>query len=93
LRHVAGARRHDAARKLGARRLEDRVRRAAELERADRLQALELEPDLRRRIVDVQPYERRARDGVREPVAGALDVVDRDQKSTSVPTDRSRARR
>jgi hypothetical protein len=93
LRHVAGARRHDAARKLGARRLEDRVRRAAELERADRLQALELEPDFRRRIVDVKPNERRLCDGVREPVPRALDVVERDQNSTSVPTPRSRARR
>ena len=58
LRHVPGARRPDARCATRSRlRLTDRARRAAELERADRLQALELQPDLARRI-DVETDER-----------------------------------
>ena len=66
---------------------------AADLERADRLQVLELEPDLRRRVVDVEADERRADDRPRDALARRLDVGERDQKSTSTPTPRSRARR
>ena len=74
------------------RRAQDRVRRAAELEGADRLQVLELEPDLGGRV-DLEPDERRADDGAGDSLAGALDLLERDQKSTSIPTPCSRARR
>ena len=50
LRHVAGARRVHAVGQRLARQRPNRVRRAAQLERADRLQRLELEIDLRRRV-------------------------------------------
>ena len=47
LRHVPGARRDDAVGELGRRRGAHRRQRAAQLEPADRLQALELQPDPR----------------------------------------------
>ena len=63
LRHVAGAGRDHTRGELRARSAEDCVGRAAQLERADRLHALELEPDLGRRLVEVEPDERCADDG------------------------------
>jgi len=42
------------------RSLADRARGTANLEGADRLQALELQPDFRLRHVDMKPDERRA---------------------------------
>ncbi len=93
LGHVARARGHDSFGELGAWCAEDRVRGAAQLEGADRLQALELEPDLRRGVVQVQADERRPDDGVRDPGSRPLDVLERDQNSTSLPTPCSRARR
>ena len=88
LRHVARARRHDSALDGVAGRLPDRVRGAADLERADRLQVLELEPDLgsRGNLRPVQAYERRAQGNVGDRLARALDLGERDQSSTSVPT-------
>src|SRR5207248_246187 len=50
LAHVPGARRHHALPQLGRLQLQDRVQRSAKLERADRLQVLELQVDRRRRI-------------------------------------------
>src|SRR5689334_18139461 len=59
LRHVARARRpHPGGEPLRG-QAEDRVRRAAELERPDRLQALELEVDLAAARIR-EPHERRA---------------------------------
>ena len=92
LRHVAGARRQHAAIDRAGRRRADRVGGAADLERADRLQALELEPDLGRRLRHLQPDQRRAQHDVGDALARSLDVGERDQKSTSTPTPRSRAR-
>ena len=92
LRHVAGARRDDSLGRRRVRRLPDRVDGAADLERADRLQVLELEPDLRR-PVDGEANERRADRGAGDRLAGALDLGERDQNSTSVPTPCSRALR
>ncbi len=93
LGHVAGAGRDHTRRELRARRAEDCVGRSAQLEGADRLHALELEPDLGRRLVEVEPDERCADDRRRDPRPRGLDLVERDQNSTSLPTPCSRARR
>ena len=92
LRHVAGARRDDPLGGFRVRRLPDRVDGAADLERADRLQVLELEPDLRRPF-DRETQERRPDRGAGDRLAGALDLGERNQNSTSVPTPCSRALR
>jgi hypothetical protein len=62
LGHVAGARRPEAGRELVGVGKRERVSGAAQLERADRLQVLELQVDLRRPVV-LQPDERRPDDG------------------------------
>ncbi len=85
LGHVPGARRPDAVPPLVRRGLADRACGAAELERADGLQALELEPDLARRL-DVEPDERARGDDVRGHRACALDRFEGDQNGTSSPT-------
>ena len=85
LRHVAGADRDDALRRLGRGRAADRIRGAADLEGADRLQVLELEPDLCRRV-HLQTDERRADRGAGDRLPCALDLGEADQNSTSVPT-------
>jgi hypothetical protein len=59
-RHVSRARGPHAARQRLARCGEHRVARAAQLEGSDRLQVLELEPDLRRRVLHAEPDQRRA---------------------------------
>ena len=92
LRHVPGAGRPYAFGDRLDRRLPDRVCRPADLERADRLQALELEPDLRVGHVDLQADERRLDRGACDHLAGAADLRKRDQSWTSVPMPRSRAR-
>jgi hypothetical protein len=51
---------------------------AADLERADRLEVLELEPDLRRGV-DVEPDERGADRGAGDRLPRQLDLRDRDQ--------------
>ena len=51
---------------------------AADLERVDRLQVVELEPDLRRRRAVPQLDERRARDDAADPFAGGVDLIERD---------------
>src|SRR4029079_2614255 len=71
-------------------RLADRARRAAELERADRLEAFELEPDLAGRI-DLEADERGREDRARGDPARGLDRVERYQNATSTPRPRSRA--
>jgi hypothetical protein len=68
---------------LGRLDLQDGVQRAAELERADRLEVLELEVDL---AVVLEADERGAKDAPGEPVAGSLDLGQRDQNGTAVPT-------
>ncbi len=72
-------------------RAADRVARPADLERADGLQGLELEIDLGRRVVDGQAHERGAHDEVGDPLAGGLDVGQRDHSATSTPRRRRRA--
>jgi hypothetical protein len=67
----------------------DRVRRAADLERRDRLEVLELQPD----VGVGQPDERRAHRRAGDPLARALDLGERDQNSTVVPVPVSAARR
>src|SRR5207237_10219332 len=87
------ARRDDPARGLLRRRLPDRVDGTADLERADRLERLELQPDLGRCAVDVEPNERRPHRGSRNPLPRPLDLCERDQNSTVVPVAVSCARR
>ena len=70
LRGVARADGPDAARQLSRRQLRDGVHRAANLERPDRLEHLELEEDLRRVAADrIEPNQRRAR-GRRDEIRG-----------------------
>ena len=88
LRHVARARGPDTRPPFLRVRLADRARRAPQLEGADRLQALELEPDLAG-CLDLEPDERARRDGIGRDRACPLDRVERDQNGTSVPTPRS----
>jgi hypothetical protein len=83
LAHVPGSRSDDAVAQLLGRDLKHGVRGAAELERADRLEVLELEVDL---AVVLEADERRAKDAPGEPVAGSLDLGQRDQNGTAVPT-------
>jgi hypothetical protein len=75
LRHVPGARGEDAAGDRVRARRADGVERAAQLERADRLQALELQPELARRLGRVQPDERRLDHRVPDPLPRGPDVV------------------
>src|SRR5438105_7827143 len=79
LRHVARARGPDTARELRARRERHGVARAADLEGADRLKALELEVDIGRRI-GVQAHERRPYRGVGDAAARGSDVLERDHR-------------
>ena len=81
LGHVAGAGRDHAGGDRVRRGGPDRVRRAADLERADRLQVLELQPDVRVRQADERSAHGRARDALPRP----LDLGERDQNSTVVP--------
>ena len=70
LSHVAGARGPDAAaRAPRVRRARARFR-SAQLEGADRLEVLELEVDLRGRVVELEPDERRADDCSRRDARG-----------------------
>ena len=91
LGHVPCARRPHAVAPLGRVGLPDGARRAAELERPDRLQALELEPDLAG-SVDLEPHERAGQHGAGGGAARPLDRVEPDQNGTSTPMPRSRAR-
>jgi hypothetical protein len=77
LRHVPRARRPHTVSELRARREGHPVAGAADLERSDRLQALELEPDLGRRV-RAQAHERRADRGTGDALAGRLDLRQRD---------------
>jgi hypothetical protein len=61
-----------------------RIARAADLERSDRLQVLELEVDLRL-AVGAQAHERRADRGARDALARRLDLVERDHRVRSSP--------
>jgi hypothetical protein len=86
LGHVPGARRPDSVLELVRRGERQRVPRAAQLEGADRLEVLELEVDLRRRVFDLEPDERGADDGSGQALPGRFDLGERDHSSTSVPT-------
>jgi hypothetical protein len=90
LAHVPGGGGDDAGLQLVRWDLEDRVARPAQLERADRLQVLELEVDLAVAVV-AQPDERRAQDAARQALARGLDLGERDQKGTAEPTPSARA--
>ncbi len=76
LRHVAGARRVDALREALLRQESHGIAGAAQLERADRLKVLELQPDLRPRVLDVQAHERRADRRPRDAAARRPDVLE-----------------
>src|SRR2546428_453287 len=75
--HVPRARRQDPVRTLVRPGVNQPVRRAAALERADRLEVLELEPDLALRV-DRQAHERRADRDAGDALAGCAYRVDRD---------------
>src|SRR5581483_4749541 len=91
--HVARARGDDArADRLRSRRTH-RVDGAPDLERADRLHALELRPQLARRLGCLQPDERRPHGSAGDRLPGTADGVERDQNSTVSPRPVSRARR
>jgi len=70
---------------LGRRGELQRVRGAAQLEGADRLQVLELEIDLGGRVLDLEPDERCADNGSRDALPSGFDLGERDQSSTSLP--------
>src|SRR5204863_6387843 len=70
-----------------------RVVGAPDLERADRLEVLELQVDLGLRLGHVQPDERGADGRARDRLARGPDLLERDQNATSVPAPFSRARR
>ena len=92
LGHVAGARGDHAAGRLDVRRLPDRIDGASDLEGTDRLEVLELQPDLGR-PVDVEAHEWRSDRRAGDRLSRALDLCERDQNSTSVPAPSSRALR
>jgi hypothetical protein len=77
LGHVSRARRVHAVPERLTRREPQRVRRAADLERADGLEVLALEPDLARRIVHVQSKERRPDDRAGDGFARGANRRDR----------------
>ena len=91
LAHVAGGRGDHAGPQVVRRDLEDGVACAAELERADRLQVLELQVDLAVAVVP-EPDERRAQDAACQALACGLDLGERDQNGTAEPTPSARAR-
>src|SRR4029453_18666814 len=64
-----------------------------DLEGADGLEVLQLEPDLGGRLVQAQPDERSTGRRAGDALARGLDVGGGNQKGTSAPTPRSRARR
>src|SRR4029078_2515900 len=92
LAHIPRARRDTPAAQLLGVGLEDRVERAAQLERADRLQVLELQVDGAGPVGQVEPDERRAQDTAAQARAGAADLLDRDQNGTDVPAPSASAR-
>src|SRR5262249_17898306 len=67
------------------------VGRAADLERADRLEVLQLEVDLGGGILDAQPQQRGPDRRARDPLARRLDRGKLDHSSTSVPRPCARA--
>src|SRR5581483_1453217 len=91
LRHVARARREHAARELRVARLQHRVAGPADLERAHRLQQLQLQPDLRVRV-HVEADERRADRNAVQHLARQADLLDRDHSDTTVPAASASAR-
>ena len=72
---------------------DERVARPAQLERADRLEVLELQIELGRGALDLDADERRADDGSCESVPSSRDLGERDHSSISVPRPSSSARR
>src|SRR5438876_2099456 len=73
LGHVAGAAREHAVTSLFRRQEGDRIACTPDLERPGRLQVLQLQVDLRRRIVDIQADERRPDDQAFDALSGGLD--------------------
>ena len=97
LRHVAGAHGPDAVRQGGFALLRHRVVGAAQLEGANRLQAFQLEVDLRAEIVRIKPHQRRAENDAPRPLTRGADLFERnripvrigsvhDRHSSAVPT-------
>src|SRR5205814_3717479 len=81
LSHVAGARGPHPIRELLGGGDGHAIARTTDLERADGLQALELEVDVRRRGVDVEPHERRAERRAGDAPAGRPDLGEPDQST------------
>src|SRR5262249_58947005 len=76
---------------IAGRREQHGVGRTADLERADRLEVLELEVDLGGGILDTQPHQRGPDRGARDPLARRLDRGQLDHSPTSVPRPCARA--
>ena len=76
LRHVAGAGDEDALGQLGLRHRTHRIGGTADLEGADRLEILELEVDVGRRVPDVELDQRRPDGGLGDDRLGAADFLD-----------------
>src|ERR1044072_6573376 len=73
LGHLSCRRCHDPAFQIARRQMRDRIRRATNFERPDRLQIFQLEINLRGRGVDVKPDQRRANRRVGDPSARLFD--------------------
>src|SRR5207249_5912829 len=73
LRHVSRTAREHAAGPLGRGEQRNRIARTADLERPGRLEILQLQVDLRGRIVRVESEERRAHDQSLDALSGGLD--------------------
>src|SRR5688572_31894935 len=78
LRHVARARGDHTLAQLVARNRSHRAGSTTNLERAYRLQVLELEPDLARNIVGLKAYQRRPHGDFRDSFARAANILERD---------------
>ena len=76
LRHVAGAGDEDAFAQFRLRHRAHRVGSTPDLEGSDRLQVLQFEIDLGRRIPDVEPYQRGTNGGLGNHWLRAPDLLD-----------------
>jgi len=80
LSHIAGARRVDAVRQGLPACDRHRVGRAADLERPDRLEVLELEQDPRAAVLDAEANERRSHGDALDSSPGGLDLGERNRR-------------
>src|SRR3989449_6598734 len=85
LRHVSRTAREHAAGPLGRGEQRNRIPRTADLERPGRLEILQLQVDLRGRIVHVESEERRADDQSLDALSGGLDRSEVEQVQHAGP--------